>query len=237
MQHEIQISPLGDSALVVRRREGSSKDWTIMANWASLLRESGQAWMVDIVPAYDTVTVIYQPNLAVKRPYHWAADQVRAVLLAGASTEHHTTGLHEQREIVIPVCYGGDYGPDLEAAAYRSGKSAADFIAAHSAGLYTVVMIGFMPGFPYLSGLSPELAQPRLEVPRSYVPAGSVGIGGGQTGVYPLAAPGGWQLIGRTPVCLFSPMRLEPALLRAGDRVKFLPITEAEFMSWEAEQQ
>jgi len=237
MQHEIQISPLGDSALVVRRREGNGEDWAIMGNWASLLRESRKAWIVDIVPAYDTVTVIYCPNLAEEKPYHWAAEQVRAILQAGIGTEHRLAGLIEQREVVIPVCYGGDHGPDLEVAAYRSGRSVADFIAAHSTGQYLVAMIGFMPGFPYLSGLSPELAQPRLEVPRSQVPSGSVGIGGGQTGVYPVAAPGGWQLIGRTPVCLFSPNRMEPALLRAGDRVKFLPITETEFMNWEEGKQ
>jgi inhibitor of KinA len=126
---------------------------------------------------------------------------------------------------VIPVCYGGEFGPDLNDVAAAHATTADTIIATHTEGLYTVAMIGFLPGFPYLEGLPPSLHTPRRATPRTAVPAGSVGIGGSSTGVYPFASPGGWQIIGRTPRALFSPTREPPALLQAGDRVRFTPIT------------
>lgn len=128
------------------------------------------------------------------------------------------------RVVEIPVCYGGAYGPDLTASAARSGMSEADFVALHCSVPYQVAMIGFMPGFPYLTGMPQAISQPRRPAPRSSVPAGSVGIAGGQTGIYPLTSPGGWQLIGRTPLRLFDPTLSEPSLLRAGDTLRFVPL-------------
>jgi inhibitor of KinA len=131
--------------------------------------------------------------------------------------------------VEIPVCYGGQFGPDLEEVARRAGLPAAEVIQLHAQAEYVVAMIGFAPGFPYLAGMNEQLAAPRKTQPRAQVPAGSVGIAGRQTGIYSLPTPGGWQLIGRTPRRLFHPMWENPSLLRAGDQVLFVPISSAEF--------
>jgi KipI family sensor histidine kinase inhibitor len=127
--------------------------------------------------------------------------------------------------VEIPTFYGGTYGPDIEFVAAHSGLSVDDVIARHSEMTYTVYMLGFAPGFAYLGGLPEELVAPRLPTPRQAVPAGSVGIAGAQTGVYPIETPGGWRLIGRTLIALFDPTADPPALLRPGDRVRFAPIS------------
>ena len=128
------------------------------------------------------------------------------------------------RTVEIPVVYGGDCGPDLDSAAAELGMTAEQLLQRHANGEYTVAMIGFAPGFPYLLGLDPALALPRLATPRTKVAAGSVGIGGAQTGIYPRESPGGWRLIGRTPLVLFDPAREPPALLAPGDRVRFVAV-------------
>ena len=135
--------------------------------------------------------------------------------------------------IEIPVAYGGAFGEDLESAAQELGLTPDSLASRHSSGLYTVAMIGFAAGFPYLSGLSPELALPRLATPRTRVPAGSVAIGGAQTGVYPQTSPGGWRLLGRTPLLLFDPQREIPSLLAPGDQVRFRRISAEEFAALE----
>ncbi len=132
----------------------------------------------------------------------------------------------ESREISIPVIYGGEAGPDLGDVARHSGLSEKQVVELHSSVEYMVWFLGFQPGFPYFGGLPEQLAMPRRAEPRVLVPAGSVGIGGSQTGIYPLATPGGWQLLGRTPLALFDPKREEPVLLRSGDRVRFVPQKE-----------
>jgi len=134
--------------------------------------------------------------------------------------------------VEIPVCYGGEYGPDLAVVAAHTGLTPEEVIQLHSAAEYRVHAIGFSPGFPYLGGLPPRLNTPRRATPRPSVPAGSVGIGSAQTGVYPVASPGGWNLIGRTPRALFRLHKSPPALLLIGDRVKFRPITPGEFAAW-----
>ncbi|WJV63811.1 5-oxoprolinase subunit PxpB [Pectobacteriaceae bacterium CE70] len=132
----------------------------------------------------------------------------------------------ESRDIAIPVVYGGDSGPDLPLVAEHCGMSVKQVVACHSAGRYIVYFLGFQPGFAYLGGLDEQLYTPRRAEPRLYVPAGSVGIGGHQTGIYPLSTPGGWQLIGHTPLSLFNPTDNPPTLLRPGDRVRFVPQPE-----------
>ena len=129
--------------------------------------------------------------------------------------------------VTIPVCYGGDYGPDLAFVAQHAGLSEREVIRRHTAPKYRIYMLGFLPGFPYLGGLDPALFTPRLQNPRTAIPAGSVGIGGQQTGIYPVASPGGWQLIGRTPLKLFDPDR--PLRYAAGDRIRFAAITPQQF--------
>lgn len=128
------------------------------------------------------------------------------------------------RIIEIPVRYGGHNGPDLKETAVLCGMTEEELVSLHSSGDYRVLMLGFMPGFPYLDGLPQQLRVERLAVPRLHVPAGSVALGGGQTGIYPQAAPGGWRLIGRTSMSLFRPETEEPFLLQAGDTVRFVPV-------------
>jgi KipI family sensor histidine kinase inhibitor len=136
----------------------------------------------------------------------------------------------EPQVIHVPTLYGGDYGPDIEFVAEHAGISVEEVIEIHSGTNYLIYMMGFAPGFSYLGGLSEKLATPRLTSPRTEIPAGSVGIAESQTGIYPIASPGGWQLIGRTPLKMFDPARESPALLNPGDYVRFDPLeSEAEY--------
>jgi len=206
--------PLGDGAVLLRcpgrARPGD------MADAAEFLRRSGLAWLAEAVPAYDTIALLADPAATVT-----ASDMAAS---AAQRLRNWRPGRREPRTVRIPVVYGGPEGPDLEEAAARSGLSPAEFAARHAAAVYEVAMIGFAPGFPYLAGLPEELAQPRRAVPRVRVPAGSVGIAGRQTGIYPVDSPGGWTLIGRTPFSLFRPHADEPFPLRPGDRVVFEPL-------------
>jgi inhibitor of KinA len=183
--------------------------------------------MIEVVPAFTTVAVFYDPakigNL----------DVLRNELVVRMPRLIPRKDKSAGREMVVPVCYGGDFGPDLAAVAAQAGLKEGAAIALHSGAKYRVHAVGFAPGFPYLAGLSGKLHTPRRATPRTHVPAGSVGIGGAQTGVYPLATPGGWQLVGRTPLRLFRPENeMEPALLQPGDRVRFRPISPEEFAAW-----
>ncbi|AKG74587.1 5-oxoprolinase subunit PxpB [Salinicoccus halodurans] len=143
-------------------------------------------------------------------------------------TDSLLEGGFEYRTVEIPVCYGGEFGPDIESFK-ENGLTADEVIDMHSGREYLVYMLGFMPGFPYLGGLDEKLHKARLDTPRMRIPAGTVGIGGEQTGMYPFESPGGWNLLGRTPVPLFDPGREEPILYRAGDRILYRPIDEQEY--------
>jgi len=143
--------------------------------------------------------------------------------------------LPEARHVEIPVCYGGEYGPDLADVCALHGMSPTQTIELHSSATYHVYFLGFVPGFAYLGGLPDALVTPRLATPRRKVPAGSVGIAGNQTGVYPFATPGGWRVIGRTPVAMFRADREELSLLSIGDRVRFTPISAERFAALEKE--
>lgn len=188
---------------------------------AALLRTQAPGWLVDLVPAYASLAVFFDATRI-------EAEAVRAHLADLASHARDPHAATPVRELAIPVRYGDEYGPDLEASALLLGLHPAQLVERHSGASYTVAMIGFAPGFPYLLGLDPELALPRLDTPRARVPAGSVGIGGVQTGVYPRESPGGWRLLGRTPVVLFDPAREPPALVAPGDRVRFVPVATFE---------
>lgn len=139
--------------------------------------------------------------------------------------------------LVVPVCFGGDFGPDLETVARSAGMSPEEAVRMFCAATYTVHMIGFLPGFPYLGGLPEPLAAPRLAQPRLAVQAGSVGVAGRQAGIYPLASPGGWRLLGRTPLVLFDARREPPSLLKAGDRLRFEPISATRFAQMQKERE
>jgi len=182
---------------------------------------------LECVPAYASVLLRFDPlawrGTDAATPHQMLERAARAAL-AGPETPAETTRQHE-----IPVCYGGAHGPDLAAVAQHLGLSIEQVIARHVAAGYHVAMLGFAPGFPYLLGLDPALAMPRRPDPRQRVPAGSVAIGGAQTGIYPAPLPGGWQLIGRTPLRLFDVAATPPSRLAAGDRVRFRAIDEDEF--------
>ncbi|MGB8472952.1 MAG: 5-oxoprolinase subunit PxpB [Candidatus Acidiferrum sp.] len=141
--------------------------------------------------------------------------------------------LPEPRLVEIPVCYGGEFGPDLKEVAELRGIAPGRVIELHASATYIVYFLGFVPGFAYLGELPKELVTPRLATPRRSVPAGSVGIAGSQTGVYPISTPGGWRLLGRTPLAMFRPERAEMSLLSIGDRVRFAPVSRAQFAKLE----
>ncbi|MCM3628946.1 5-oxoprolinase subunit PxpB [Paenibacillus glycanilyticus] len=233
----VQVTPLGDRAIVLKQDDAAgAAGWKQMADLAWALEQQGEAWIIEIVPAYETVTVVYDSALLWREieigpeadsllPYQLAERRLRLLIKNGRTAAERDV---QGRRIDLPTYYGGEYGPDLEESAARAGMTASRFIEEHSKAEYTVAMIGFMPGFPYLSGLPEKLEQPRKPVPRAVVPAGSVGIAGKQTGVYPIATPGGWQIIGYTPIAMFNKERKDPVLLRAGDRIRFIPISGGE---------
>ena len=225
----VAIEPLGEDALLVRLDRRIDPE--VNARVHALVRGIETArwpWVREVVPAYASFAVCLTPE-ACERPdgFDAAADALRALLAAGDDAPGPS--MAPAPPIPIPVCHAADFAPDLDAVAAHTGLSPAEVIALHCAGDYRVAMTGFAPGFPYLMGLDPRLAMPRRGTPRTRVPAGSVAIGGAQTGIYPREGPGGWQLIGRTPVTLFDPHREPPCLLPAGARVRFVAIDEDAF--------
>jgi len=184
---------------------------------ASRLRDRNARGVRDIAPGYCTVGVHYDPLQTDLAALEQAIEREFAAL---ASLE----AVAARPAIEIPVNYGGDYGPDLDAVATHAGCSTAEVIKRHSERTYRVYMLGFVPGFAYMGRVDPSLAAPRHRVPRERVRAGSVGIAGLQTGVYPVESPGGWQLIGHTTTVMFDAARDQPSLLAAGDLVRFVPV-------------
>ncbi|TCD05605.1 5-oxoprolinase subunit PxpB [Pedobacter frigidisoli] len=185
------------------------------------------------VQAYCTLTVFYDPILVLTSKLNGNNCVEKIVgYLKLLSTKITSTTKLITTTITIPVCYGGDFGPDLEEMATLNQLTTNEFIALHSAAKYKVYMIGFVPGFAYLGGLNEKLFSPRKAQPRSTIVSGSVGIAGRQTGIYPLNTPGGWQIIGRTPNKLFDSKCIQPSLLKAGDSVIFKPITIDDFNSY-----
>jgi inhibitor of KinA len=228
-----RIIPLGDQALIVEladRVEAKSARWIhTVCGW---LAASALPGVSELVPAATTVTLFYSAAevVAAHAPEAdlagWLAARVRERL----ATLPASGALPVPRLIEIPVCYGGEFGPDLEAVATRVKLSVAEVIARHSAAEHSVLQLGFAPGFPYLEGLPEALAVPRRDTPRLAVPAGSVGIANGQSCIYPVVIPGGWNLIGCTPCKLFRPDQEPPVWLQPGDRVKFRAISANEFV-------
>ena len=223
------FSPLGDHAVTVT--VGDSIDETthrrVRAISAALdAREI--AGIVDQVPAFASLVVHYEPERvggdAAESPYQRLVGMLTEVLAhVGDET------LPTPRTTEIPVCYGGDLGPDLPQVAAFARMSADEVVQRHASATYRVFMLGFVPGFAYLGMVDPDIAMPRRATPRVRVPMGSVGIAGVQTGIYPAETPGGWQLIGQTPVRPFDPRRDDPFLMKAGDAVQFYAIERAEF--------
>lgn len=212
------VVPLGDSAFVVTFGDdiGDRTHRRVRALTLYLDRSPLDA-MIDYIPAYTTVTLVYDAAICDGQRFQ---DELQRALQAMPDASDAPPG----DLVEVPVCYGGEFGPDLEFVASRNSLSPQEVIDIHADRDYLVYMIGFVPGFPYLGGMSERIATPRKDSPRQAIPAGSVGIAGKQTGIYPMETPGGWQLIGRTPVRLFRPHLARPSLLAAGDRVRFTPI-------------
>lgn len=220
----MRLTPLGDSAVVLASDEPlDDAGLARMRACAAAIAREAPAGVLDVFPAFGSVAVFF--DVAQIRSYSLLCAELRAIAAATAKS----ASPEPPRTVKIPVCYGGEFGPDLAEVATHAAAPAEEVIRLHSAADYQVHAIGFMPGFAYLGGLPRQLHTPRRATPRAKVPAGAVGIGGSHTGVYPRSTPGGWNLIGRTPLRLFDPTAREPALLRAGDRVKFTPISPAEF--------
>ncbi len=224
----IDLHPAGTAAALALL--GTEISETIGARVSALNHAVCAAHLVGVietVPAFASLLVRYDPLLT---DYDALCAQLRR-LASGLNDEAAAQG----RTVEIPVCYGGPYGEDLPFVASHAGLSEEEVIRLHSERPYRIYMLGFLPGFPYLGGLNERLFTPRLQTPRTRIPAGSVGIGGQQTGIYPMESPGGWQLIGRTPLRLFDPDR--PLPYAAGDFIRFVPISEREFCALEAKKE
>ena len=232
----IQVEPLGDAALIVRLPNAPISPLEALATLLRvqrLLQAASIAGLVEVTTAYTSVAVFYDPVLVRKHagdihpPFDWLKCQVTDVLSSAPVADKRAQA--PSRVLDVPVCYHPEFALDLADVARQADLPIAEVVRRHSAAEYVVQCVGFTPGFPYLEGLPPELATPRRSNPRTRVPAGSVAIGGAQTGIYPLTSPGGWNVIGRTPLILFRADREQPALLRAGDRLRFYAISAEEF--------
>ena len=231
MYQSAKYVPFGDKALRVEL--GSIVSPEINARVQALHDAVSNAQFLGVcecVPTYRSLTVTYDPE---KVDY---SDLVSKVKFLEEALGTHASD-RKARRIVVPVVYGEDFGPDLERVSQYHNLKENEVIEIHSRNEYLVYMIGFIAGFPYLGKLPDEIVTPRLETPRLRVPQGSVGIAEDQTGIYPRQAPGGWQIIGRTPMKLFDPTWQPPALLQPGDYVKFKPISSEEFWKIQASEE
>lgn len=216
---EIRIVPEGDLAVLVEfENEISPACNGKVAALQKCIKEANWKGIVETIPAFRSLLIYYNPLQISYR---------KLVAKIKKATKHLENMDNQSKRIIqIPVCYGGTYGVDLKDVAEHTGLSEEEVIAIHSGTDYLIYMIGFLPGFPYLGGMDKRLETPRLQDPRTAIPAGAVGIGGEQTGIYPLASPGGWRLIGQTPLRLFDRERENPILYRTGDYIRFVPVTE-----------
>lgn len=226
---DFSFSPLSDRAIVIEvGNEINESAQKAVRTISALLEASPPSWLIETIPAFTTVTVFYDP---IKALYGTVKSELEE-LLSQTGEELAVT----PRTVEIPVCYGGEFGPDLEFVAEHNGLTQQQVIDFHTGGEYSVYMIGFAPGFPFIGGMSEKIAAPRRDSPRLRIPERTVGIAGMQTGIYPIETPGGWQLIGRTPMRLFRPEEEIPSLLRAGDKIVFTQITEQEYASWKEDR-
>lgn len=230
-QDMIDIQPLGESAISISFGHTVSLDiHHHVRALGEYIEEHPFPGLKEYILSYTSVTLMYDIEAVLDG--HDDAQSAAAVMTAYArdAVAHlDKETLPPPAVVTIPVCYGGSFGPDLEFVAQSHDMTPEEVIAIHTKNEYTVYMIGFCPGFPYLGGLDERIATPRRSSPRVTIPARSVGIAGMQTGVYPLSTPGGWQLIGRSAIELFTPDKDTPSLLKAGDLVRFKSITEKEY--------
>ncbi|MCL4407564.1 MAG: 5-oxoprolinase subunit PxpB [Thermotogae bacterium] len=212
------IETLGDRGLILKFSDEINQiAHLLVMKIDKLLLNSKIEGVIEWIPSYSSITLIYNPEII---KYKCLLEKLKHF------DESSVDFVVEGKTVEIPVLYGGKFGPDIEFVASANKISVENVIKIHSGANYEVWMIGFMPGFPYLYGLPPIINTPRLKNPRKFVPSGSIGIAGGQTGIYPIDSPGGWQIIGRTPLKIFDVKKDPPVLFDVGDRVKFIPIDE-----------
>ena len=218
----LTIVPAGDKALAIKVGETISPEINLAVRNLSVILENQQIPAVlDIVPTYCSILINYDPLIS-------SLDELTIKIKdLGKNINDSTVG--SPRTIEIPTVYGGIYGPELGYVAQFNGLTELQVIDIHSGTDYLVYAMGFTPGFTYLGGLSDKIVTPRLQTPRTEIPAGSVGIAEQQTGIYPIESPGGWQLIGRTPVNLFDPTKSPPVIVEPGDYIRFVPISSEEY--------
>lgn len=219
---KVKILTAGDSSLLIQF--DSIIDPAVNARIAAtvqLMREQQIEGVVDIIPAFCSLLINYDPRVISYDEMKTRMEKILSVEVAA--------GERRKKIYEIPVCYGGEYGPDLNTIAEHAGLTPAEVIDIHTSADYLIYMLGFLPGFTYLGGLDERIHTPRLANPRVRIPAGSVGIGGSQTGIYPMDSPGGWQLMGMTPVKTYDPNREIPILVEAGDYIRFVAVDEQEY--------
>lgn len=218
----IKILTAGDASILVEfGKEINPEINRKIAATVQLMREQHIEGVVDVIPSFCALLINYDPRVI---GYEEIKGRIRDLLKVEIKA-----GAERKKIFEIPVCYGGDFGPDIQTIAEHAGLTEAEVIDIHSSRDYLIYMLGFLPGFCYLGGLDERIFTPRLASPRIKIDAGSVGIGGSQTGIYPLDSPGGWQLMGKTPVKTYDPDREIPILVEAGDYIRFVPIDEEEF--------
>ena len=221
----IKIVPEGDASLLIQFEQVISPEVNQkIAAAAKLIRAQQISGIIDMIPTYCSLLINYNPLVI---SYEALFKRVESIVRMESHSEAGKKKVWE-----IPVVYGGAYGPDLSAIAEHAGISEEEVIKIHSSKDY--LMLGFLPGFTYLGGLDEKIHTPRLASPRVRIPAGSVGIGGSQTGIYPMDSPGGWQLMGMTPVKTYDPDRETPILVEAGDYIRFVPVTEEKYLEIKA---
>ncbi|TAH11115.1 MAG: 5-oxoprolinase subunit PxpB [Sphingobacteriia bacterium] len=227
----LDIYPLGDQAITIQLGDyiNASTNQEVIQIFTHLQNHPING-ITDIIPAYSSITIVYDlAQFSIPSFYSSRFDWIKSRLLQ--ELELINPVQHSNKSIKIPVCYNNEFGLDLLYLSVHTNLSIEEIIERHTNKIYTVYMIGFLPGFPYMASVDPGIQMNRRAVPRQIVPKGSVGIAGEQTGIYPLDSPGGWQLIGQTPLNLFDVIKEIPCLLSPGDSVEFYAIKEKEF--WE----
>lgn len=225
MNGKARLVPAGDSALIVELEERIDPGVNARAiAIAESIQSSGIAGVRDVVPTFRSVAVSFDP---LRVNYDALVARIEESL-----SGDEPAGVSGRATVRIPVCYGGEFGPDLADVAAFARASTDEVVQLHTGMIYRVFMLGFVAGFAYLGSVDQRIAMPRHATPRVKVPVGSVGIAGVQTGVYPAETPGGWRLIGRTPVKPFDTARVDPFLMKAGDCVEFYAIGREEYDRW-----